>query len=101
MKKKIVYVAIITTILSVTIFLSLWNMVSDNYDKQNKLILGLKKIIPRTVAVAIRDTIFIIPKLKTENKLLEIQVYKYEQGFEGTLFNEKKISSEKKKSFFI
>jgi len=101
MKKKIVYVAIITTILSVTIFLSLWNMVSDNYDKQNKLILGLKKIIPRTVAVAIRDTIFIIPKLKTENKLLEIQVYKYEQGFEGTLFNEKKISSEKKKVFLF
>ena len=91
MKKKIIVkIAIIIIIISIFAFISLWNLVSDNYDKQNKLILALKKIIPREVAVSVRDTIFIIPKIKTENKLLQLQVDKYEQGLEGKLFNKKK-----------
>ena len=90
-KKTIVTIVIITAIISISTFISLWNLVSDNYDKQNKLILALKKIIPREIAVSVRDTIFVIPKIKTENKLLQLQVDKYEQGLEGKLFNKQKI----------
>ncbi len=102
MKKNIIVtIVIITIIISIFTFISLWNLVSDNYDKQNKLILALKKIIPRELAVSVRDTIFIIPKIKTENKLLQLQVDKYEQGLEGKLFNKKKISSEKNINFLF
>ena len=86
---------------AIAIFISLWILVSDGYDKQNKLILTLKKIIPRTLAVKMRDTLFIIPELKTQNKLLQLQVNKYEQGLDGQVFYEKKIVSEKNKEFLI
>ena len=84
---------------AIAIFISLWILVSDGYDKQNKLILTLKQIIPRTLAVKMRDTLFIIPELKTQNKLLQLQVNKYEQGLDGQVFYEKKIVSEKTKNF--
>tara|TARA_Y100000590_G_scaffold463239_1_gene629517 strand:- start:55 stop:1413 length:1359 start_codon:yes stop_codon:yes gene_type:complete len=100
-KKTIVTIVIITAIISISTFISLWNLVSDNYDKQNKLILALKKIIPREIAVSVRDIIFVIPKIKTENKLLQLQVDKYEQGLEGTLFNKQKILSDKKIDFLF
>ncbi len=100
-KKIIVLLTIIIVTLFTVIFGSLWSLVSDNYDKQNKVIIVLKKIIPRNIATSVRDTIFIIPKLKTENKLLDLQVRKYEQGFDGKLFNETKISSEGKKVFIF
>ena len=45
--------------------------------------------------------LFIIPELKTQNKLLQLQVNKYEQGLDGQIFNEKKIVSEKNKQFLI
>ena len=84
-------IVIILIILLIVSFVSLWNLVDEGYDKQNKLILGLKKIIPRSLAVKIRDTLFIIPELKHENNLLQLQVDKYEQGLEGKIFTEKKI----------
>ena len=82
------YLIYISLILFFFIFISLWNLVSDGYDKQNKIILKLKEIIPRNIAVKARDTLFIIPELKTRNKLLELQVNKYEQGLQGQLFLE-------------
>ena len=84
------YIIYLSLILFILIFVSLWNLVSDGYDKQNKIILKLKEIIPRSVAVKVRDTLFIVPELKTRNKLLELQVNKYEQGLQGQLFNKKK-----------
>ena len=81
-------------------FISLWNLVSDGYDKQNQVILNLKKIIPRSLAVKVRDTLFIIPELKTRNKLLQLQVNKYEQGLDGQLFAENKVYSKTKKNLF-
>ena len=98
MKIRYIFLLLIS-VTTITIFASLWILVSDGYDKQNKLILALKKIIPRTLAVKMRDTLFIIPELKTQNKLLQLQVNKYEQGLDGQIFNEKKIVSEKNKQF--
>ena len=100
MKIRYIFLLLIS-VTTITIFASLWILVSDGYDKQNKLILALKKIIPRTLAVKMRDTLFIIPELKTQNKLLQLQVNKYEQGLDGQIFNEKKIVSEKNKQFLI
>tara|TARA_B100000900_G_scaffold113966_1_gene95462 strand:- start:668 stop:2020 length:1353 start_codon:yes stop_codon:yes gene_type:complete len=101
MKKTYKYIIYITLILFFLIFVSLWNLVSDGYDKQNKIILSLKKIIPRNVAIKIRDSLFIIPELKTRNKLLELQVNKYEQGLQGQLFDKNKIFSNNNKEFFL
>ena len=50
--------------------------------------------MPSTFARKIRDTLFIIPSLKTDNKLLALQVKKYEQKYEGNIFVEKNILSE-------
>ena len=61
---KIKYsILLVVLMLILILFVSLWNLISDGYDKQNKIILNLKKIIPRSVAVKVRDTIFVIPEL--------------------------------------
>jgi hypothetical protein len=99
MKKK--HTIMIILLIIVIIFISLWHLILDGYDKQNQIILSLKKIIPRNLAVKIQDTVFIIPELKTKNKLLETQVRKYEQDLQGQLFNTKKIVSQNKKSFIL
>ena len=82
-------------------FISLWNVVSGGYDKQNKVILLLKKIIPSKIAKKVRDTVFIIPDLKERNKFLSLQVAKYEQGLNGELFNEEIFSSKKNKKRYL
>ena len=99
MKKK--HTIMIILLIIVIIFISLWHLILDGYDKQNQIILSLKKIIPRSLAVKIQNTVFIIPELKTKNKLLETQVRKYEQDLQGQLFNTKKIVSQNKKSFIL
>ncbi len=73
MKTIFKYLIYISLILFFFIFISLWNLVSDGYDKQNKIILKLKEIIPRNLAVKVRDTLFIIPELKTRNLLIMIK----------------------------
>ena len=78
-------------------FISFWKIIDGGYDKQNKTILFLKKIIPLHLVKNIRDTIFIIPNLKERNKFLSTQVKKYEQGLQGNLFKEEKIISKKRK----
>ena len=97
MKKKFKISLFIFLFLILFAFIGLWNLVSDGYDKQNQVILNLKKIIPRGLAVKVRDTFFIIPELKTRNKLLELQVNKYEQGLDGQLFAKNKVYSKNKK----
>ena len=47
MKIRYLFLLLIS-VSTIVIFISLWILVSDGYDKQNKLILTLKKIIPRT-----------------------------------------------------
>jgi len=91
MKKKIlITISIISAVVIISI---LWSIISGGYDKQNKSILYLKKIIPTKLARTIRDTIFIIPNLQQENKILALQVKKYEQGYNGELFQNKIIKT--------
>lgn len=104
MKKKIIVSLIFSLLI---IFFGFWSIVSGGYDKQNKFILFLKEIIPSSLAKKVRDTVFIIPDLKERNKFLSIQVEKYEQGYDGRLFNKQNISSKKNnevyslKEFFL
>ena len=102
--KKFLIIIFISIFFSI-FFISGWNIIDGNYDKQNKVILFFKELIPVNISRQIRDIIFVIPDLKTLNKDLKIQVQKYEQGFEGQLFNEKKVAyGDKKidlKSFFL
>ena len=98
MRKKIFIFTSLT--LSILIFLALWNVVSGGYDRQNKIILLLKKIIPSSVSHKVRDTVFIIPDLKEENKILNLQVQKYEQGMQGKKFKDTIVVSDKKKTKF-
>ena len=81
-------ILIVVTIIGLAGLAGLWSIVSGGYDNQNKTILFLKKIIPTSVSRKIRDTIFIIPDLKEQNRILSVQVAKYEQGLESNLFEE-------------
>jgi uncharacterized membrane protein (DUF106 family) len=74
--KKIVrnkFFLIIISILSILIFVGLWSIVSGGYDRQNRVILFLKEIIPTNISRKARDTIFIIPDSKEQNR---IQIFK-------------------------
>lgn len=95
----------ITLIALVTSFFAIWNLIDDGYDKQNKVVVALKKIIPSSISRKVRDTIFFVPNLKNRNDYLELQIAKYEQGLQGRLFSENKINNNKYsyniKSFFL
>jgi len=47
----------ITLIALVTSFFAIWNLIDDGYDKQNKVVVALKKIIPSSISRKVRDTI--------------------------------------------
>lgn len=96
--KKFAWIIIIILLLA---FAALWNVVSGGYDRQNKTILFLKKIVPTKIARKARDIIFIIPDLRERNKFLNIQVNKYEQGLSGELFNEEIVLSKIKKNKYL
>ena len=105
-KKKIRFFILIFLFISVLTFIAGWQIVDGNYDKQNKVILFLKSFIPKHISRKIRDTLFIIPDLKTLNKELLLQVKKFEQGYDGTLFRETNLTIEKEanynlKEFFL
>ncbi len=99
------YILIIIIFFLVLSFFSIWTAINGGYDKQNKIILLFKEFIPNSVSRKIRNTIFFIPNLLTQNKILELQVEKFEQGYEGKLFQENDVKfGEKKysyKNFFL
>jgi hypothetical protein len=98
--KKLKIIILFLLILSLVSFISAWNVVSGGHDKQNKVTLFFKKIIPIKIYQKARETIFIIPNLKERNKFYKTQVDKYEQGLNGNLFNtEIFISNNEKKKF--
>ncbi len=104
MKKYLFLILVSIVFASVAGF---WTIVSKGYDKQNEVILFLKKIIPTNISRKVRDTVFIIPSLKEKNRELKLQVAKYEQGLEGNLFFDEELSSKNKnynfnlKQFFL
>ncbi len=90
-KKKSLLV--ILSIVILIVFVSLWNIVSGGYDKQNKIILMLKKIIPTSISQKIRDTIFIIPELKKRNSYLELVLRKNQQNYKGEIYSNTTVVS--------
>ena len=96
MKKYLIILFLSVFLIS---FVGIWQIVSKGYDRQNKLILAIKKVIPSHFARKIKNTIFYIPNLKEKNRILNLQVKKFEQGLEGQLFIEKSIESKKGKDF--
>jgi len=102
--KKIVrnkFFLIIISILSILIFVWLWSIVSGGYDRQNRVILFLKEIIPINISRKVRDTIFIIPDSKEQNRIKNLQVQKNEQGLEGKIFNDITVVSKKNKKQYL
>ncbi len=97
--KKLLIFTFITIISLLAI--SFWSITSKGYDRQNRIILFLKKIIPAHIARSIRETVFFIPNLKQRNEFLKIQVDKYEQGLDGNLFNQTLVKSKNNKKFEI
>ena len=98
MKKLFISFLLLTLLLSVGSF---WYISSEGYDRQNNLILFLKKIIPPKIARDIREKIFFIPNLQQRNKFLSLQVEKYEQGLNGKLFKSQKVKSSLNKEFEV
>ena len=90
-KKSILILFILSGFLSFTLA---WVAVSGGHDKQNKVILFFKNIIPTPVYQKVRDVVFIVPHLKERNKFYKTQVEKYEQGYEGNLFNTEIFTSD-------
>jgi glucose/arabinose dehydrogenase len=97
-KKTSIYL-ILPLIIAVS-FLGIWKIIDEDYDKQNKIILFLKELVPQKISRKIRDTIFIIPDLKTINKDLTLQLTKYEQGLDGKLFSETEFNLKTKKAIY-
>ena len=106
-KNKLKTITIFLCFLFIILFIGAWSVVSGGHDKQNKVVLFLKDIIPTSIYQKTRDTIFIVPHLKERNKFYRTQVDKYEQGLNGNLFNNEIFISqihEKKyqlKEFFL
>ena len=102
MKKFFISIFLIFLVVS---FVSIWNVIDGGYDKQNKTIVFLKKIIPSNVSRKISNTIFYIPNLKNRNDYLELQLAKYEQGLQGRLYKQEIVNTKKYnyniKSFFL
>jgi hypothetical protein len=92
---------LILIILIAVLFLPVWTIVQKGYDKQNQVILLLKKIIPNNVARFIRDTVFFIPNSKSKKKITKLIEKKNSQGLNGELIYKKKVNSNKKDSFEI
>ena len=75
-------------------------IVSKGYDRQNEIILSIKKILNPNIARKIRDTIFFLSLIYSKGiNFLSLQVQKYEQGYEGKLFKKKNIYSSNKRQF--
>ena len=92
-KKKKIILIIILFLLSGGIYLSIIisDLVRYGYDRQSKIIETVKKVIPRHYVKKIKDNIFVISNLKAKNDTLELQLRKYEQGYEGQKFDNKQI----------
>ena len=93
-KNKMKSIFVLFIFLGIISFILAWIAVSGGHDKQNKLILFFKNIIPTPIYQKVRDVVFVIPHLKERNKFYKTQVDKYEQGYDGTLFNTEIFSSD-------
>ena len=95
------FLVIVVVIIFFVLFGTFWNIVSQGYDRQNQAILFIKKILPSHTLREIKKTIFFIPDLKEKNRILELQVKKFEQGLNGELFAEKSLVTNLDKKFEV
>ena len=59
-KNKFKLIVLSAILVIIFVIFSLWNLISDGYDKQNKLTLFLKEVIPTKIARNIRDSFFLL-----------------------------------------
>ncbi len=98
MKKLVIISFLAVSFLAIFAF---WSITSKGYDRQNKYILFIKKIIPSTITKKVRDTVFYIPNLKKKNAELNLQVQKYDQGLSGKIFKKERVESSQNNQFFV
>ena len=96
--KKFFIILFIGSLIS---FIGIWQIVNKGYDRQNKVILAIKKIIPSHLARKVKETIFFIPNLMEKNRDLSLQVKKFEQGLNGELFKEQTLKTDKDTKFAV
>lgn len=96
--KKFFIILFIGSLIS---FIGIWQIVNKGYDRQNKVILAIKKIIPSHLARKVKETIFFIPNLMEKNRVLSLQVKKFEQGLNGELFKEQTLKTDKETKFAV
>ena len=94
LKKKIFifFLVVIFFIFIFYLFSKASNIVRYGYDRQSKILELVKKVIPQHYIKKIKDNIFIISNLEAKNDILELQLKKYEQGYEGQKFDSKLFS---------
>ena len=68
MSKKFLTYSIAVLVFLILLF-SFGSYITGDYDKQNKIIVFLKDIIPNEPGKKVRDTLFYIPKMKERNKV--------------------------------
>ena len=92
-KKKTfkIFLVIIFLFFIFFLFSKVSDIVRYGYDRQGKIIETVKKVIPRHYIKKIKDNIFVVSNLKAKNDTLELQLRKYEQGYEGQKFDNKPI----------
>lgn len=95
------FLALSTVIICFALFIIFWKIVSEGYDRQNKAILFVKEILPSHLLRDIKRIIFFIPDLREKNRVLELQVKKFEQGLNGELFIKKTLNTNLDKEFEV
>ena len=83
--------------LVIYLFFTISNLVRNDYDRQSKIFLLAKSIIPPHYVDKIKENLFIISNLKYENKILELQLQKFEQGLEGKKYKSEIVEVGKEK----
>ncbi len=97
-KKKISIIAFLFFLIIVFyFFFKVSDLVRSGYDRQSRIVELVKSIIPNHYIKKIKDNIFFISNLKARNEFLELQVSKYEQGFEGQKYKTETIDLDDKK----
>ena len=90
--KKFVYTLILLTLLLTSYFS--FKIISDQYDKQNLLILKIKELIPNKLKSNLRNYIYELRASLNQKKIEKLQKDKFEQGLNGDLIKYKEIKSE-------
>jgi len=89
--KLLIFIVIFLFSIIIYLYSVVGSIVSEGYDKQNKTIEFVKSIIPSHYIKKIKDNLFIASNLKAKNKILELQLKKYEQGYEGQKFDTRTV----------